>query len=203
MGSALADPLKPLYEAVLNKGVLRACTWKEAVDAFAFVAGQDMYDPADDALMKLSRGEVIQRKDESIVEYTVRFRRITVSLPDGVSFPDRLLCDKYIAGMNNAQMRRQCATPIFGGKWDDLQKCTEFAVACEKRCIGPVLTNAAMAGEPRTEGVQSANAIFDNARGRQQKRFMRGHGRFQAGLGRGRPEGRRRQAQGSWPKPWW
>jgi hypothetical protein len=38
LGSALADPLKPLYEAVLNKvrkGVLRACTWKEAVDAFA------------------------------------------------------------------------------------------------------------------------------------------------------------------------
>jgi len=151
LGNSLDEPPQRLYELAIGKSNRNAhnVSWAEAVDLFCALIGTDLFDAEYDATMKLTRGEFKQGKSQSVLEYATQFRSAVMAASHNL--PGTVICDKFVSGLHHTVVKRECMYPINGGKWEDLQACITFAIACEKRIVssmGNATVNAANTPKP-------------------------------------------------------
>jgi hypothetical protein len=187
LGASLDGELRHAYELVterLREENHAEVSWEQAVQVFKMLVGKDLCDPEHDAMIKITRGEIKQGKEETMFEYSVKFRHNVFAAP---AIPVIIVCDKFVTGMYSPEMRKQCAHPFEGGNWFDLQKCIEYAMACEKRILGTsAYLNVTAASEPKANPNASAANVLGNAeRLSGKKHFNRGRGRKPMQRGRG------------------
>ncbi len=131
----LEDTLRTAFEAVRARRVSAGLPmqWVDAVGVFLQLVGRDLVDPAHEAALQITQDKVKQGK-RSVVEYALEMRTHYLQAPD---LPAFVVCDKFVQGLRG-DLRYECAHPVHGGVWQNLDACVSYAVARE----------AAMAGTP-------------------------------------------------------
>ena len=105
LGASLDGELRHAYELVterLREENHAEVSWEQAVQVFKMlVAGKDLCDPEHDAMIKITRGEIKQGKEETTFDYSVKFRHNVFAAP---AIPVITVCDKFVTGMYSPEM---------------------------------------------------------------------------------------------------
>ena len=104
LGASLDGKLRHAYELVterLREENHAEVSWEQAVQVFKMLVGKDLCDPEHDAMIKITRGEIKQGKEETMFEYSVKFRHNVFAAP---AIPVIIVCDKFVTGMYSPEM---------------------------------------------------------------------------------------------------
>jgi len=104
LGASLDGELRHAYELVterLHEENYAEVSWEQAVQVFKMLVGKDLCDPEHDAMIKITRGEIKQGKEETTFDYSVKFRHNVFAAP---AIPVITVCDKFVTGMYSPEM---------------------------------------------------------------------------------------------------
>jgi hypothetical protein len=99
LGASLDGELRHAYELVterLREENHAEVSWEQAVQVFKMLVGKDLCDLEHDAMIKIIRGEIKQGKEETMFNYSVKFRHNVFAAPAILVI---FVCNKFISGM--------------------------------------------------------------------------------------------------------
>lgn len=108
----------------------KVVTYEQLRDEFKRTYGEGYKNDADEARAKLFTGKVSQKADESVSDYTSRFRAV---LRDTQGMREKDAIWWYKFGLQSA-LRKKCDTmPASGKDWEQLEDLIQYAIAEEGR----------------------------------------------------------------------
>jgi len=153
--ASMDDTTRAGYEFLLERIVSEEPDkWKACVKAFMMVTGRDISSPQEEAYAQLDRGRIRQERHESVLDYGNRIR--ILHMRSGSVMPAHAVCSRFTDGLWPPVLKRECAYPPHGGRWDDLNACISYAVTrariFEKTHSAPRQASVAAFARPGQQG---------------------------------------------------